>query len=312
LVDWADEEGARFGRSLLGSSAAGGTLESDLERDRLDKDGIRLEDALRSCGVELDRAGEARRELDDAAAYLELHIEQGPVLDRRRAQIGVVEGITGLFKWEVHMIGAANHAGTTPMDMRQDALTGLVEFAAAIPRLLDEHGSPHSRATIGRVALQPGAANTVPGRATWSLDVRDPDPAVLDELGQAMRATLSAIARRCGLTFELEVLSEVAPVACDTALIELIDRHAAELGLERLRLPSGAVHDAQIMARVTRVGMIFVPSLQGRSHSLAEWTDWADIEAGANLTLQVLAELSGAHPRRSSAPQSSQPQSSQP
>jgi beta-ureidopropionase / N-carbamoyl-L-amino-acid hydrolase len=309
-VAFSDEEG-RFG-GLFGSSAVAGQLGPENIEQARDLDNFSLVEAMAAHGLDALRALDARRRPESLDAYLELHIEQGPVLDRRRAQIGVVEGITGLFKWEVHMIGAANHAGTTPMDMRQDALTGLVEFAAAIPRLLDEHGSPHSRATIGRVALQPGAANTVPGRATWSLDVRDPDPAVLDELGRAMRATLAAIAQRCGLTFELEVLSEVAPVACDTALIELIDRHAAELGLERLRLPSGAVHDAQIMARVTRVGMIFVPSLQGRSHSLAEWTDWADIEAGANLTLQVLAELSGAHPRRSSAPQSSQPQSSQP
>jgi beta-ureidopropionase / N-carbamoyl-L-amino-acid hydrolase len=291
-VAFSDEEG-RFG-GLFGSQAIAGMLSPGHIHAARDLDNVSLVDAMAQHGLDAMRALGARRRPDSLDAYIELHIEQGPVLDRRGAQIGVVDGITGLFKWEVRMIGTPNHAGTTPMDLRNDAFSGLVEFAAAIPRLLDENGSPQSRATIGRVELQPGAANTVPGRATWSLDVRDPDSEVLREIARAMRRALSAIARRHGLMFEFEVLSEVEPVACDRALVEIIDRSAAELELERVRMPSGAVHDAQIMARVTRVGMIFVPSLQGRSHSSAEWTAWEDIEAGANVALQTLAELAGA------------------
>jgi len=290
-VAFSDEEG-RFG-GLFGSQAIAGVLSPAQIHQARDLDNLSLVEAMAAHGLDAMQALGARRRPDSLAAYIELHIEQGPVLERRGARLGVVESITGLFKWEVHMIGAPNHAGTTPMDLRNDAFTGLVEFAAAIPRLLEENGAPQSRATIGRVELHPGAANTVPGRATWSLDVRDSDPQVLVELGQAMRRSLSAIARRHGLMFEFEVLSEVEPVACDPALVELIDRCAAGLELERLRMPSGAVHDAQIMARITRTGMIFVPSLQGRSHSAAEWTDWADIEAGANVALRVLAELAG-------------------
>ncbi len=291
-VAFSDEEG-RFG-GLFGSQAIAGMLSPGRIHEARDLDNISLVDAMAAQGLDAMQALGARRRPDSLDAYVELHIEQGPMLDRRNAQIGVVEGITGLFKWEIRMIGTPNHAGTTPMEMRNDALTGLVEFAAAIPRLLDENGSPQSRATIGRVDLQPGAANTVPGRAIWSLDVRDPDAGVLREIAEAMRRTLSAIARRHGLMFEFEILSEVEPVACDGALVELIDRSAAKLGLDRLRMPSGAVHDAQIMARITRVGMIFVPSLQGRSHSSAEWTAWEDIEAGANVALETLAELAGA------------------
>lgn len=290
-VAFSDEEG-RFG-GLFGSQAIAGVLSPAQIHQARDLDNVSLVDAMAAQGLDAMQALGARRRPESLDAYIELHIEQGPVLERRGARLGVVESITGLFKWECHMIGTPNHAGTTPMDLRNDAFTGLVEFAAAIPRLLEENGAPQSRATIGRVELQPGAANTVPGRATWSLDVRDSDPRVLDELGRAMRRALSAIARRHGLMFEFEVLSEVEPVACDAALIELIDRSAAQLELERLRMPSGAVHDAQIMARVTRTGMIFVPSLQGRSHSAAEWTAWADIEAGANVALRVLAELAG-------------------
>ncbi|MFO7566239.1 MAG: Zn-dependent hydrolase [Enhygromyxa sp.] len=294
-VAFSDEEG-RFG-GLFGSQAIAGMLSPGHIHQARDLDNVSLVEAMAAHGLDAMQALGARRRTDSLDAYVELHIEQGPVLDRRKAQIGVVEGITGLFKWEIRMIGTPNHAGTTPMDMRNDAFSGLVEFAAAIPRLLDENGSPQSRATIGRVELFPGAPNTVPGRASWSLDVRDPDPAVLREIARAMRRALSAIARRHGLMFEFEILSEVEPVACDAALIELIDRSAAELGIERVRMPSGAVHDAQIMAHVTRVGMIFVPSLQGRSHSSAEWTAWEDIEAGANVALRTLAALSGARPR---------------
>jgi beta-ureidopropionase / N-carbamoyl-L-amino-acid hydrolase len=293
-VAFSDEEG-RFG-GLFGSQAVAGMLTPAAIHQARDLDQLSLVDAMAEHGLDAMRALDARRRPDSLDAYVELHIEQGPVLDRRGAQIGVVEAITGLFKWEVRMLGTPNHAGTTPMDMRNDAFSGVVEFAAAIPRLLAENGASQSRATIGRVELQPGAANTVPGRASFSLDVRDPDPEVLTELAKAMRRALSAIARRHGLMFEFEVLSEIDPVACDPALIAQIDRAAEQLELDRVRMPSGAVHDAQIIARVTRVGMIFVPSLQGRSHSAAEWTAWADIEAGANVALLTLAALAGATP----------------
>ncbi|PRP95638.1 putative hydrolase [Enhygromyxa salina] len=290
-VAFSDEEG-RFG-GLLGSQAIAGQLSpADLHKAR-DLEGVSLIDAMASRGLDAMAALDARRSAESLLAYLELHIEQGPVLEARAATIGVVEGITGLFKWEIRMIGTPNHAGTTPMDLRHDAFTGVVEFAAAIPRLLDENGSARSRATIGRVELQPGSANTVPGRAICSLDVRDPNPEVLANLAEAMRRSLSALARRHGLMFEFEILSEVEPVACDAGLIERIDRAAEALGHERMRLPSGAVHDAQVMAKLTRVGMIFVPSLQGMSHSAAEWTAWEDIEAGANVALRVLGELVG-------------------
>ncbi|NVB41043.1 Zn-dependent hydrolase [Pseudenhygromyxa sp. WMMC2535] len=288
-VAFSDEEG-RFG-GLLGSQAIAGQLSPGKLHKARDLEGVSLVEAMAAHGLDAMDALQARRRPESLLAYLELHIEQGPVLERRGATIGVVEAITGLFKWEIRMLGTPNHAGTTPMDMRNDAFTGVVEFAAALPRLLDENGSPQSRATIGRVELQPGSANTVPGAAICSLDVRDPDPQILRELAEAMRRSLSAIARRHGLMFEFEVLSQIEPVACDPGLVDRIDAAAESLDYRKLRMPSGAVHDAQIMAKLTRVGMIFVPSLQGMSHSAAEWTAWEDIEAGANVALRVLAEL---------------------
>jgi N-carbamoyl-L-amino-acid hydrolase len=249
---------------------------------------------MAACGYDAMQALHARRRPDSLVAFVELHIEQGPVLDRQACSVGVVSGIAGLFKWEIRLIGVANHAGTTPMDLRSDAFQGAAEFAAALERILDEHGSPRSVATIGRMELKPGAANVVPGMAVFSLDVRDTDPGVLAALGEACRRTLSSIARRRGLMFEFEVLSEIAPVKCDPGIIATIGRAAADLGVDSLTLHSGAAHDTQIMTHVTRTGMIFVPSQEGRSHSTAEWTALEDIERGANTLLNTLHELAGA------------------
>lgn len=289
VVNFTDEEG-RFG-GLFGSQAVAGQLTPAMIHTARDLEGVTLTEAMAAWGLDANAALFARRPKDSIHAYLELHIEQGPVLDRGDISVGVVEAITGLFKWDVQLKGQTNHAGTTPMDMRNDTFQGLAEFAGEIERILEEHGSPHSRATIGRVELRPGAANTVPGYTSFSLDVRDTDPDTLSNLADAFRRTLSTMARRRSLMFEFEVLSELPPQRCDPALVQLLEDKARTLDLKHLRLPSGAAHDAQIMASLTRTGMIFVPSLEGRSHSAAEWTNWEDIERGANLMLQAILSL---------------------
>lgn len=288
-VSFTDEEG-RFG-GMFGSQALCGFLTPEKIHQARDLDGIGIAEAMQARGLNAMDALRAARRPETIHAFLELHIEQGPVLDRHGVGIGVVDGIAGLFKWDVRLIGAANHAGTTPMTMRRDAFQGLAEFAMEINRILEEHGSPASVATIGRAQLFPGAANVVPGTVEFSLEVRDTDPRVLSQLNDACRRTLSTIARRRDLMFEFEVLSELEPVHCDKGLIETIAETADQLGMETLRMPSGAAHDTQMLARLTRAGMIFVPSKEGRSHSPAEWTDWEDIQRGANLALQVLHRL---------------------
>jgi N-carbamoyl-L-amino-acid hydrolase len=177
------------------------------------------------------------------------------------------------------------------MDLRRDALQGLAEFAGEIGRVLEEHGAPRSVATIGRVELLPGAANVVPGEARFSLEMRDTDPHTLAALADAFRRTLSAIARRRELMFEFEVVSEIEPVSCDPMVIQTVADTARELGLSQRRMPSGAAHDTQKIARIAPAGMVFVPSKEGRSHSAAEWTAWSDIEAGANVLLNTLHRL---------------------
>ena len=288
-VAFSDEEG-RFG-GMFGSQAVAGLVTPEYLHTACDLDGISLTDAMAQQGMDAEDALRAQRSPDSIHAYVELHIEQGPVLDRKGLSIGVVDAITGLFKWEVTLSGTANHAGTTPMDMRADAFQGLAEFAAQIDRVLAEYGSPQSTATIGRVELLPGAANVIPGQAVFSLDVRDTDAHTLQTLAEALRRTLSAIARRRHLMFEFAVLSEIAPVQCAATVVSAIDDAVNALGLSATHLSSGAAHDAQVIAGIAPAGMIFVPSKEGRSHSAAEWTAWSDIEAGANTLVNTLRRL---------------------
>lgn len=288
-VAFTDEEG-RFG-GMFGSQAVCGRLTPERIHTARDLDGVGLVEAMAAHGLNAMDALRAQRRPESLHAFLELHIEQGPVLDRAGVKIGVVEGIVGLFKWNVRLIGVANHAGTTPMDLRRDAFQGLAEFAGEIPRILEEDGGTRSVATIGRVELVPGAANVVPGRAEFSLEARDTDPAVLERLGLAFRRALSAIARRRDLMFEFDVLSTLEPVKCDPLVMRAIAEAAKQLDASHMTLPSGAAHDTQMLAGLTRAGMIFVPSREGRSHSPAEWTAWEDIETGANVALNALYAL---------------------
>jgi len=294
LIAFSDEEG-RFG-GMLGSQAVSGQLDPEQIMQARDLSGVSLKEAMRKRGLEPMAALTARRDPKNIAAYLEVHIEQGPVLEEEGLSIGVVEEITGLFKWSVRLAGVANHAGTTPMAMRRDPLMGLAEFAGEIPRILEEHGSAESRATIGKIDLVPGAANTIPGEIFFSLDVRDIDADKLEELHDGFRRVLSAIGRRRSLMFEFEVLSRVEPVPCSQKIVRTIEETAQRLQLPSMRLPSGAAHDAQSMAKIAPIGMIFVPSKGGRSHTPAEWTAWKDIENGANLALQTLLKIANLNP----------------
>ncbi|MDP0491299.1 MAG: Zn-dependent hydrolase [Verrucomicrobiota bacterium JB023] len=289
VVSFSDEEG-RFG-GMFGSQSVAGQVTPDTLHNARDLNGVKLADVMERQGMDPWLALEARRDPQSLLCYLELHIEQGPVLDTAREQVGLVEDITGLFKWGITLRGEANHAGTTPMEMRQDAFLGMAEFAYQIPRILEENGSERSRATVGKAELFPGSANTVPGEARFSLDVRDTDPEVLKELASQFRRALSAIARRRQLMFEFTVESEIEPVACHRPLINLLEEKARKSSLSYRRMPSGAAHDAQIMATITPTVMLFTPSRGGKSHSPAEWTSWDDIQAASQLLLDTLVVL---------------------
>ena len=292
MVAFSDEEG-RFG-GLFGSQALCGELTPERIHQAVDLNGLSVSEAMARWDLNAMDALWARREPESVHRYLELHIEQGPVLDSMNLSVGAVENIAGLFKWSITLTGHANHAGTTPMHMRRDAFGGLAEFSGELTRILEENGSAHSVATIGKVDLFPGIANTVPGRVSFSLDVRDSDPDVLAEMGVACRKALSAIGRRRNLMFDFKVLSALAPTPCDPSVVETVTACAQAMDLPIHRMNSGAVHDAQIMAGLTKMGMIFVPSKDGHSHSSSEWTHWKDIETGADLALNTLVRLAQA------------------
>lgn len=289
LIVFADEEG-RFG-GMFGSQAIAGKLTPDMILNASDLDGVTLRDAMKARDLDAEHALRAGAPMNCYDDFVELHIEQGPVLDDAGISVGVVKGIVGLFRWNVKLIGAANHAGTTPMDRRKDAFSGLAEFAGEIRRVLEEDGADNSVATIGRVQLGPGAPNVVPRTAEFSFEVRDLDPEVLAQLALSFRKTMSAVARRRDLMFEYEVVSQLDPVACDAEIMQIIDRKAEALGASRHTLPSGAAHDAMQMASLCRMGMIFVPSKDGRSHTPKEWTDWESIELGSSVLLNTLVDL---------------------
>ena len=288
LVDWADEEGARFGRSLFGSSAAAGSMrDQDELRERRDAEGIALPDALAEHGVDLDRALEARRQLADAAAYLELHIEQGPVLESLDLPLGVVLGTFGVERHLVTWSGQAAHAGSTPMDQRRDALAGAAKLALEIRPIATEVGDG-AVCTSGSVVCRPGIVTSVVETAEQLLDQRHLDAAKLAQLLELAREASERFAREEDVEVEWERIWGIQPIPFDDRLIELADEAAREVAGASQRLPSGPLHDA---AEVARAGiptvMLFVQSLRGLSHTKLEDTK----EEHLGLSVQALDRL---------------------
>ncbi|HUP31491.1 MAG TPA: Zn-dependent hydrolase [Gaiellaceae bacterium] len=273
LVDWADEEGARFGRSLFGSSAASGTMADQEEiRNRVDADGVRWEDALREHGVELDRALEAHSRLADVAAYLELHIEQGPVLEALDLPVGAVIGTFGVERWQITWRGQAAHAGSTPMDKRRDALAGAAKLALEIRDIAARAGAG-AVCTSGGVVCKPGIVTSVVETAVQLLDQRHMDADTLATMLREAREASERFAREEDVEVEWEKIWSIQPILFDEHLVDLADEAIREVAGQSHRLPSGPLHDA---AEVARAGvptvMLFVQSLRGLSHTKLEDT----------------------------------------
>src|SRR4051812_23865140 len=288
LVNWADEEGARFGRSLFGSSAAGGSMaDQDELRQRRDADGVSLPEALAAHGVELDRALEARAQLESAAAYLELHIEQGPVLESLDLPLGVVLGTFGVERHQVTFRGQAAHAGSTPMDKRRDALAGAAKLDLELPSIAARAGSG-AVCTMGGVVTRPGIVTSVVETAECLLDQRHLDAHQLAEMLSNAEAASRRFAQEEQLEVEWERVWNIQPILFDEGLIELADESVREVAGESHRLPSGPLHDA---AEVARAGvptvMLFVQSLRGLSHTKLEDTKAEHLE----LSVQALDRL---------------------
>ncbi len=291
LVDWADEEGARFGRSLFGSSAFAGTHSVAADRVRTDREGVTLEAALKACGVCVDDVGGAAAGQKDVAAYLELHIEQGPVLERIGKALGVVQGTKGVERWAITFHGQEAHSGSTPMAVRRDALAACAKLALEIRPIAQKH--PQAVATMGSVKTFPGIVTAVVGRCEATLDMRDLDAEVLAGMLQEARAASERFAAEEGCTVEWENIWSIEPIPFHAELIALADEAVREVSgdaNEPEHLPSGPLHDA---AEVARCGiptvMLFVQSLNGLSHNKLEDTGRAHLEQ-AVLALERLTE----------------------
>ncbi len=288
LVNWADEEGARFGRSLFGSSAAAGSMsDQDELRQRHDADGVSLPDAIAAYGVDLDRALDARKQLENAVAYLELHIEQGPVLESMDLPLGVVLGTFGVERHQITWHGQAAHAGSTPMDKRRDALAGAAKLALEIRPIAAQVGAG-AVCTSGGVVTKPGIVTSVVETAEQLLDQRHLDADSLAELLRLAKEASERFAQEEELEVEWERIWSIEPILFDAELIELADASILEVAGTSHRLPSGPLHDA---AEVARAGiptvMLFVQSLRGLSHTKLEDTKPEHLE----LAVQALDRL---------------------
>jgi N-carbamoyl-L-amino-acid hydrolase len=248
------------------------------------------EQAIRKIGGVPERLGEATREKGSLRAYLELHIEQGATLHRQSLQVGVVQGIVAIDGFETVVRGFANHAGTTPMGERQDALIAASQLTLAVREIVTS-APGRQVGTVGRLEVVPNAPNVIPGEVRFSIELRDLSPATLTDLAARIRARSEEIARDTHTRIELTPNRHNPPASADTGIQDVIAHAAEGRGLTTLRLPSGAGHDAQMMARLCPIGMIFVPSIDGISHSPRELTTWEDCTRGAEVLLDTILAI---------------------
>jgi N-carbamoyl-L-amino-acid hydrolase len=283
---FTNEEGARFAPDMMGSLVYAGGLAVEEALGTVGIDGV-------TVGSELARIGyQGPHPCPGPAphAFVELHIEQGPVLEQEGATIGVVTGVQGISWQEITVTGESNHAGTTPLALRHDAAQAAAEIVTFLRRLATELGG-HQVATVGRLELHPNLVNVVAGKAVLTVDLRNTDEAALQGAEHRLEELLEAVAEREGVVISTRRLARFEPVAFDERIIDLVEAAATGQGHPSLRLPSGAGHDAQMLARLAPTAMVFVPSHRGISHNPAEHTEGEHVEAGANVLLEVLLRL---------------------
>ena len=288
MVIWAHEEGTAFGIGTAASRIVAG----DLQAGDMDKvwNGMKRGDAIKKIAGNPEQIETAIRGKGAWHSYVELHIEQGGTLDKAKVPIGIVEGIVAIHRYDVVIEGMVNHAGTTPMNERHDAMVAAAELTLAV-REIASRRQGQQVGTVGRIEIEPNSPNVIPGRATVSVEFRDLSEQVLREMGDAIKARGAEIAKNTGTSMNFTLASINVPATAASGVQAAIGRAAGSANLNTMKLPSGAGHDAQQIAKLCPMGMIFVPSVGGISHSPKELTNWPDCTNGANVLLRTVLEL---------------------
>jgi len=291
LASFVDEEGNLVG-DFLGSRAFLGLLDRETLEKGITQFGIPFTEVLKGTEFTIDSIMEAHKQRPEIEAFLEIHIEQGPTLEVENMPLGIVDSIAGKhYRW-CAFLGKASHAGTTPLELRQDAFLGLADFALkSTQHVATKHYG--SMVTIGKINVRPGAFSIIPSQVDFSFEYRSTAQETLEELEKSLMALAEDIASTRGLEFKSTIIDKTEPVKTSPRIIEMMKEECQKLGYSFLMLPSGAGHDAQILAKAAEVGMIFIPCVDGISHSPQEMIKWEDLEKGANLLLAVLLKLAG-------------------
>lgn len=288
VIAFTDEEGTRFGYGMIGSRGIAGLIKRD-ELEQADQNGITIAEAMRQTGLDPDRTSLAARTPGSVKAYVELHIEQGKVLESRGLSVGIVTGVAGPLWLNFVLEGEAGHAGATPMNLRRDPMAAAAQVMLAIEEEAGRTGT--SVGTVGRLQAFPGGVNVIPGRVEFSLDLRDVDEAIRDEVEQRICERAKAICAERNVTLKVELLQRIAPAVCSDDIQHAVAEACEAEGLEAFRLPSGAGHDCMQLVELCPVGMIFVRSKDGISHNPAEFTTKEDCANGAQVLYRTVLSL---------------------
>lgn len=290
FVGMIEEEGGRFGSGVFGSRAMAGLVSYEQLLQNKDSEGVSMAEAMEKFGFDPKRVSEAKRDASDVKAFIELHIEQGPILEKNSKDIGIVEFIVGINEFKVVLSGRPDHAGTTPMDMRADALS----IASKVISKIDSYPVSENNgtvATVGVLEVKPGAANIVPAQVVFTVDIRSKDEKSISNVKEKIVNHLTELTNGSDVSYQLFDMLNVKPVRMNEEVIGIFKKSAEELKLSHQMMLSGAGHDAMIMAAVTEVGLIFVPSKDGRSHCKEEWTDYDKLQNGIELIYNTIIEL---------------------
>jgi allantoate deiminase len=300
VIAFGDEEGVRFPSKLTGSRAVAGTFEPHA-LDITDRDGVHLEAALRSFGCDPAAISSVGRRREAVLGYVEVHIEQGPVLEERKLPVGVVTAIAGASRFRIDVVGEAGHAGTVPMDLRKDALVAAAEMIMAVERRAHGASEPGLVATVGAIEASPGSPNVVPGRVTFTLDIRAPVDADRLKAIEDLVAAFATLAARRHVRVRVEKFYDEPAVACDPGLVAALEAAVERAGVTPHHLPSGAGHDGLAIAALCPIAMLFVRCKGGISHNPAESITTRDADVATRILLDFLRHFPGAADDRATA-----------